>query len=218
MGAVWQDSWQNANPVSLPSAVVIYAMIHKVFHDSALQPSPASGTALAYKLWLVALQNTCGVTRIKDINAVAQTRHKILLVDDEPVIRESLGRALAIEDYDVVPAANGREALEKFHSTPIDLMLLDLSLLQESGWDTFQRLRSLEPLLPVIIITAQPGQRAQSLEAGADDLMEKPLNLPLLLKMVGQLLDESPSQRAARKQGCNTMRRQVETIAREALL
>src|SRR5262245_40673006 len=63
---------------------------------------------------------------------------KILLVDDDPAVRESVARVLTGEDYDVLTAANGLEALDLAAANEVDLVLLDLNLPKKNGWDTFE--------------------------------------------------------------------------------
>jgi len=126
---------------------------------------------------------------------------RILLVDDDPAIREMLGRVLAEEGYAVFPAINGQEALDLAAAAEVDLVLLDLNLPVKSGWDTFERLTTERPTLPVVIITARPNQLFTALGAGAGALMEKPLDFPKLLRTLRVLLDEPVEIRLARLAG-----------------
>src|SRR5262245_24142168 len=126
---------------------------------------------------------------------------KILLVDDDPAIREMLGRLLAEEGYVMLPAANGQEALNMAAATEVNLVLLDLNLPVKNGWDTFERLTTENPLLPIIIITARPNQLFPALASGVGALMEKPLDFPKLVKTIRELLDEPAEQRLARLAG-----------------
>jgi DNA-binding response OmpR family regulator len=126
---------------------------------------------------------------------------KILLVDDDPAIREMLGRLLTEEGYAVLPAANGQEALDLAKATEVHLVLLDLNLPLKNGWDTFERLTSESPLLPIIIITARANQLFPALASGVGALMEKPLDVPRLLRTIRELLDEPAEQRLARLAG-----------------
>jgi len=128
-------------------------------------------------------------------------KQRILLVDDEPGVRRMLLRVLEEEGYAVVPAANGVEALELAASRAPDLALLDLNLPLQNGWDTFERLTTEHPLLPVIIITARPNQLFPALAAGAGALMEKPLDLPKLLRTISDLLAEPAASQLARMAG-----------------
>src|SRR2546425_10464395 len=109
---------------------------------------------------------------------------RILLVDDECSIRESLGKILGTENYEIALAENGQEAIEKHGAERIDLLILDLNMPVKNGWATLEWLADVNPLLPVVIITGRSNQSALAEAAGADALMEKPLNVPLLLQTV----------------------------------
>lgn len=125
-------------------------------------------------------------------------RKTILLADDDASIRTMVGRLLEAENYNVVFAKNGREAARQFKTDPPDLVLLDLSMPEKDGWEAFEEMCAVNPMLPVIIITASPYEYERAVQLGADALMEKPLNLPLLLQTIRELLAQSPSDCMAR--------------------
>lgn len=127
--------------------------------------------------------------------------NKLLLVDDDPAVRESLAHVLISEGYDVLPASNGVEALELTAQNTVDLVLLDLNLPKKNGWDTFELMIKQNPQLPVIIITARPNQLFPALASGAGALMEKPLDFPKLLQTIRDLLAEPIQARVARLSG-----------------
>ncbi len=127
---------------------------------------------------------------------------KVLLADDDSSVLAALTGVLQSEGYDVRHALNGHDAIVAFHTLPdIRIVLLDLNMPIKGGWDTFKRLTTLNPLLPIIIITARPDQYPVAVAAGAAALMEKPLEIPLLLQTVRQLLAEPPETRIARIAG-----------------
>jgi DNA-binding NtrC family response regulator len=123
---------------------------------------------------------------------------KVLLVDDELSIRESLARALQSEGYDVVAVSTGQEALSYLCETDVSLVLLDISLPGINGWDTFEQMMALSPFLPVIIITARPNQQPVAARAGAAAILEKPLALPSLLELMRQAVSETLEARRRR--------------------
>ena len=129
---------------------------------------------------------------------------RILLVDDDPTVRDSLKEVLIGEGYSVIPAENGEEALYLAARLPIDLALLDLNMPVMNGWDTFQQLTFEHPLIPVVIVTARPGQLFTAVGAGAGALLEKPMNIPTLLQTIKKLLAESDGTRLARLAGQET--------------
>src|SRR5437762_9887114 len=101
---------------------------------------------------------------------------RILLVDDDRSIRESLSKILRAENYEVVLAENGQEAIQKHGVERIDLLILDLNMPVKNGWATLEWLAEVNPLLPVIIITGRANQRALAEKAGFVALMAKPLD------------------------------------------
>jgi CheY-like chemotaxis protein len=126
---------------------------------------------------------------------------RILVVDDDTSVREMVSRVLVGEGYLVRGASNGAEALEIAAANQIDLVLLDLNMPGQSGWETFERLTTDHPLLSVIIITGRSNQVFTALGAGVGALLEKPLDFPQLLQSVSRLLAEPPELRRARTAG-----------------
>src|SRR5689334_25415566 len=119
---------------------------------------------------------------------------RILVVDDEPAVRESLRRALALEGYDVALAADGAEALETIEdqSQP-DAILLDVLMPRVDGLEVARRLRSKGVRTPILMLTARDEirDRVAGLDAGADDYVVKPFALEELLARVRALLRRS---------------------------
>jgi DNA-binding response OmpR family regulator len=125
-------------------------------------------------------------------------RKIILLADDDASIRRLVGRILEMENYEVWSAKTGREAASKFLDGPPDLVLLDLNMPDKDGWEAWHLMSSLHPMVPVVIITARPHQHERAMRMRIDALMEKPLDLFLLLQTVKELLAEPDKQRLAR--------------------
>ncbi len=128
---------------------------------------------------------------------------RILLVDDDPTVRDSLSEVLLMEGYVVIPAEDGQQAVETAKRSRPDLVLLDLNMPVRNGWDTFQELTREQPLLPIVIMTARPNQLFTAVSAGAGALLEKPMDIPTLLQTVAGLLAESADERLARLAGTN---------------
>jgi DNA-binding response OmpR family regulator len=125
----------------------------------------------------------------------------ILIVDDDVAIRESLRKILQAEGYEVVLAADSQEALDRFDPERVDLLLLDLNLPTKSGWDVFERFTFINPLLPIVIITGRDNQCELAVAAGVGALMEKPLDVPFLLRTMTALLAEPAEARLRRVAG-----------------
>lgn len=128
-------------------------------------------------------------------------RTRILLVDDDISVRESLAAALAYENYLPLTAANGEEALKVASTSPVDLVILDLNLPDRDGWDTFEQLTGRHPEIPIIVLTGRANQLFSALAAGVGALIEKPVDPEFLLKTMKQLLSESTETRLARMTG-----------------
>ena len=124
--------------------------------------------------------------------------NKILLADDDAAIRQMLGQVLISEQYDVTFATTGREAAAQFITDLPDLVLLDLNMPDRDGWDAFNLMYQTHPSVPVIIITAMSGQYRRAVDLGVDALMEKPLDIPLLLEVIRDYLAESEAERVRR--------------------
>jgi two-component system response regulator MprA len=117
---------------------------------------------------------------------------RILVVDDDEAVRESLRRALRLEAYDVELAADGDEALEVLggHGSEPDAVLLDVSMPRLDGLEVCRRLRRGGNRVPVLMLTARDevSDRVAGLDAGADDYVVKPFALEELLARVRALL------------------------------
>jgi two-component system response regulator MprA len=122
------------------------------------------------------------------MKGVAGTR--VLVVDDEPAVREALRRALALEGYDVELAENGAEALRKLGPSDPDLVVLDVLMPEVDGLAACRRLRADGNDVPVLMLTARAGigDRVDGLDAGADDYLVKPFALEELLARIRALL------------------------------
>ncbi len=116
---------------------------------------------------------------------------KILIVDDEPAVRDSLRRALELEGYDIDLAENGSEALERLESNgQHDAVILDVLMPGLDGLEVCRRIRRAGNHVPVLMLTARDEveNRVAGLDAGADDYVTKPFALEELLARVRALL------------------------------
>ena len=115
---------------------------------------------------------------------------RILVVDDEPAVRTSLQRALALEGYEVDLAADGAEALDRLAATPPDAVVLDVSMPRLDGLEVCRRLRQAGDRTPVLMLTARDAvdDRVEGLDAGADDYLVKPFALRELRARLRALL------------------------------
>jgi CheY-like chemotaxis protein len=121
---------------------------------------------------------------------MTQKTYKVLVADDDEAVRESLRKLLHGEGYQVIAVANGVEAVETFRQEvdQIDLLLVDLNMPMKNGWATLDRLIEVNPSLPVLIVTGQPNQNEMAEAAGVSALVEKPIDVPALLKLIQELM------------------------------
>src|SRR4051794_8404442 len=118
---------------------------------------------------------------------------RILVVDDDAAVRDSLARTLRFEGHEVETAGDGVQALDSVHAGEPDAMILDVSMPVLDGLETCRRLRAEGVLLPVLMLTARDsvGDRVAGLDAGADDYLIKPFALQELLARLRALLRRS---------------------------
>jgi two-component system response regulator MprA len=115
---------------------------------------------------------------------------QVLVVDDEPAVRESISRGLRFEGYQVEVACDGFGALDAIRAHRPDLVVLDVMMPGLDGVETCRRLRITGERVPVLMLTARRsvGDRVAGLDAGADDYLVKPFALEELLARVRALL------------------------------
>ncbi|MFD8573141.1 response regulator transcription factor [Streptomyces sp. NPDC057694] len=128
-----------------------------------------------------------------------EDRHRILIVDDEPAVREALQRSLAFEGYGTEVAVDGADALEKAAVYRPDLLVLDIQMPRMDGLTAARRLRATGSTTPILMLTARDtvGDRVTGLDAGADDYLVKPFELDELFARVRALLRRSSYASAA---------------------
>ncbi|AGE36121.1 MULTISPECIES: response regulator transcription factor [Corynebacterium] len=131
---------------------------------------------------------------------------KILVVDDDPAVRESLRRSLIFNGYAVVLAADGEEALDKVQSERPDMAILDVMMPKLDGLEVCRELRSQGDDIPILLLTARDSvsERVAGLDAGADDYLTKPFALEELLARTRSLV-----RRAARPAAVDTQQTEI---------
>jgi two-component system response regulator MprA len=123
----------------------------------------------------------------------ASAAERILIVDDEPAVREALQRSLAFEGYGTEVAVDGVEALTRAETYAPDLIVLDIQMPRMDGLTAARRLRAAGSTVPILMLTARDtvGDRVTGLDAGADDYLVKPFELDELFARVRALLRRS---------------------------
>ena len=110
------------------------------------------------------------------------TKQTILVVDDEPAIREYICENLEARGYRAIPAGTGLEALAHFNGEQIDLIVLDIMMPHMDGFETCRRVRQ-QSNVPIIMLTAleEEQDKVHALDLGADDFITKPFGMNELL-------------------------------------
>src|SRR5207342_1033228 len=118
------------------------------------------------------------------------TKPRVLVVDDDKAVRESLRRSLEFNGYDVSLAGDGAEALARIAATDPDVVVMDVMMPRLDGLEATKALRAAGNDLPILVLTARDavGDRVEGLDAGADDYLTKPFALEELLARLRALL------------------------------
>lgn len=118
-------------------------------------------------------------------------RKKILVVDDTDFNRDLIAQLLE-DEFDLIMAEDGADALEKIEREKPDLVLMDLGMPVMDGWEATQRIKSNEAHkhIPVIAVTshAMIGEESKAIQAGCDDYLSKPIDEEMLIKKIQRIL------------------------------
>ena len=121
---------------------------------------------------------------------MTEAKPRVLVVDDDRAVRDSLRRSLEFNGYDVVLAADGAEGLVAVGSHHPDVVVIDVMMPRLDGIETTRALRAAGNDVPILVLTARDavGDRVEGLDAGADDYLTKPFALEELLARLRALL------------------------------
>jgi excisionase family DNA binding protein len=124
--------------------------------------------------------------------ATANARPRVLVADDEASIRELLSKTLALADYDVDVASDGRATLERLRTTQYDLLITDLKMPGVDGLSVIREARRYRPDLPIIIITGFSSEASaiEALNLGVSGYLTKPFRVPKVLATAAKALGE----------------------------
>jgi len=140
----------------------------------------------------------------KDIQGEqAESKQKILVVDDEASIRRILETRLKMAGYAVITAEDGEEAVELFNKTNPDLVILDVMMPVMDGYEVLSKLRRKNISVPILMLTAKDGlnDKLKGFELGADDYVSKPFERAELLARIEAII-----RRSSKNYGDNTLK------------
>jgi excisionase family DNA binding protein len=137
-------------------------------------------------------RQTRGGTASASRAAALTARPRVLVVDDESAIRELLSKTLALAEYDVDLAPDGRTALERLRIIPYDLLITDLKMPGVDGLTVIREARRLKADIPVIIITgfSTEASAIEAVNLGVSGYLTKPFRVPRVLAVAAKALGE----------------------------
>ncbi len=123
------------------------------------------------------------------------TKKRVLVVDDEPAIGNTLRVKLKLHGYEVITTTGGAEAIEIIRTQQPDIVLLDILMPDVTGMDVLDRVRAFSQV-PIIVFTARPEITRFALENGANDYIAKPFDPDQLVAKISSLLSKANQQQA----------------------
>jgi DNA-binding NtrC family response regulator len=132
-----------------------------------------------------------------------QNKMKVLLVDDEVLIRYSLQRLIEREGFSITTAGSGLEALRQFDQEKPDIVILDIRLPDTSGLTLLKTIKEISPSVTVVMVTACPDIQSsvEAMKMGAYDYLDKPIDLEKLLNILHTLKQERPQDKTVQLPG-----------------
>jgi CheY-like chemotaxis protein len=133
---------------------------------------------------------------------VMRALHKVLVVDDDPVVGKSFDRVLAGKGYAVITARNGQEALNKLEAEDYDVVFTDIKMPGMNGLEVAERVKAKRPWLPVVIVTGYgtPANEARAEAAGVSSFLRKPLSPDMIEESTQKALLEKEAIAAPLKE------------------
>ncbi len=130
-----------------------------------------------------------------DLRPADGSHHRVVIVDDEPLVRSLLRITLPGDAFDVLEASDGDAAVQLIANSGPALVVLDWQLPGRSGADVLAEVKAAFPELPVLVLTAaqDPAERRRALELGANVFLTKPFSPLELLRVIEELLAERPA-------------------------
>jgi CheY-like chemotaxis protein len=160
----------------------VIAKLSRQFHGVwSVESKPGQGTTVTFVL---PMAKRMAGGKIRPM--VATRAASILIIDNEPSVRDLLARLLKLHGHSVVAAESGTEGIAIFKTDKFDLVFTDLGMPEMSGWDVAREIKKLNPQVRIGLITGWPIDltRDELRERGVDQVVAKPFDLPTLLSLI----------------------------------
>jgi len=171
----------------------VYGIVSR--HQGEISVISEEGCGATFRIAFPVYEPVPAVQGGSETDAPECRRARVLLVDDEDLVREMFQSALATAGHHVRASATGAEALSLFTQERFDIVITDLSLPGMSGFEIAHRVKSIEPRTPVVLLSGWAIQQdsVEARDAGVDVVLEKPCTLEVLLGTVQTALRSSPA-------------------------
>src|SRR5512135_43655 len=138
----------------------------------------------------------------------AKLNRKVLIVDDEYLIRYSLQRLIEREGFSVITADSGLQALQQFEQEKPDIVILDIRLPDANGLNLLKTIKEIDPAVTVVMVTACPDihSSVEAMKMGAFDYLDKPIDLDKLTNILNSLKQEPSPGKPVEMPGSVTFR------------
>lgn len=174
----------------------VYGIV--INHGGAICVEGTPGMGATFSVYLPSAHKAADPKQRAVVDAPSDRKRRVLLVDDEEMLRNVVSRMLRRMDYEVVTASNGQEAVDHYrqHADEIDLVVLDMMMPVMGGRDCFRALKSMDPEVKVLLSTgsALEGQAQEIMAEGVLGFVQKPYRMDELGKQVRQIMENGPAQ------------------------
>ena len=173
-----QEPFFRGNPVALSAAAHIAAEMNGTF---TVEGEPGHATS-----FIVALPLAPGASEEKEGTLMSSHPADVLLIDNEPAVREAFMRLLALYGHRVTTAESGEKGIAAFKAGKFDVVFTDLGMPGMSGWDVAREVKKIDPKSLVVLITGWPIDlnSQKSKEMGVDRVVSKPMDMPQVLGLI----------------------------------
>ncbi|MCX5733138.1 MAG: GAF domain-containing protein [candidate division NC10 bacterium] len=169
---------------------VVYSILERHGGRVAVASAPGQGTTVTLHFQAA----VAGIAAPAAAPPLRSAPRRLLLIDDEPLVRTTLGSLLRAMGHTVTEAASGADGLATLATHPVDCVLTDLGMPEMTGWDVARAVRARHPILPIVLLTGwgeqAPGDVAEM--SLVDRVLGKPVRLEDLLDTIAELTPDPP--------------------------